>query len=148
MSLPAPLSRAARRGESVASCDLPRSDGTPGAFRAWVAARLDERQAALLGDELAVVASELATNAVRHGLAPIRAALIVMDDPEGGLRARLEVDDSGSGFTPGANVNDLDGYPSLDCHGRGLLIVAELSRCWGVERREGHHVVWAELAAM
>ncbi|MFF0483224.1 ATP-binding protein [Streptomyces sp. NPDC004435] len=116
-------------------------------LRAWVAARLDERQSALLGDELAVVASELATNAVRHGLAPIRAALAVVEAPGGGLRARLEVADSGAGFTPGVNVRDLDGYPSLDCHGRGLLIVAELSRRWGVERREDRHVVWAELAA-
>ncbi|MCX5078694.1 ATP-binding protein [Streptomyces sp. NBC_00513] len=148
MPLPASFTPTADRFITAYDCRLPCDDRAPAELRAWVGAHLNKYQSRLLGDDLAVVASELATNAIRHGGVPVWVALMLAEDSSKAVHARLEVADSGPGFTPGCNSRGLDDYPSLECDGRGLRIVAELARRWGVERSHGKHIVWAELGGV
>jgi anti-sigma regulatory factor (Ser/Thr protein kinase) len=90
-----------------------------------------DREAALL------VASELVSNAVRHGAAPITLCLERLDD--GALR--VEVCDAGDGIEP-LQVDSGDWATT----GRGLAIVAALARDWRVERRANGKSVSAEIA--
>lgn len=88
-----------------------------------------------LADDIAMVTSELATNAVLHGERPIRITVETSAD-----RLRIEVTDAG----PGMPV-ELDASPELET-GRGLAIVAALAQDWGAERLPGSgKVVWAEV---
>ncbi|MGW4055320.1 ATP-binding protein [Streptomyces sp. NPDC004779] len=116
----------------------------PSELRHWIRKRLTEREVELVGDDLAVVASELASNAVVHGRAPAYASLIKAE-ALGEVCVRLEIGDSGSGFDP-ARIS-VDQAPDLPSGGRGLLIVAALSRTWGWRRVDHGHLVWAELGA-
>jgi two-component sensor histidine kinase len=88
--------------------------------------------------ELRLLASELVTNAVRHG----------RPDGAGGLRlgiavthttARITVADGGAGFVPPPAPPDLT-TPG----GWGLVVVDRLADRWGVEAGRGTRV-WAEI---
>jgi GAF domain-containing protein/anti-sigma regulatory factor (Ser/Thr protein kinase) len=81
-----------------------------------------------------LILTELVTNASLHGSPPVTVGVDVSRD-----RARLEVEDTSSG-TP---VRPAPGTESMT--GRGLLLVEALSDRWGVERRNGGKVVWAEV---
>jgi anti-sigma regulatory factor (Ser/Thr protein kinase) len=86
-------------------------------------------------DAIALVCSELITNAVVHAGGAVRVGVTDL-----GQRIRLEVDDGGRG------------QPSLRTHeagpgGLGLRIVAELSEQWGSEPTAGGKRVWAVMAA-
>ena len=84
-------------------------------------------------EDLRLVLSELATNAVVHGRGP---TVDVRLSSEAGVVSG-EVVDEGKGF-------DLPPSPSLDAPGgRGLAIVGALTGCWGVERGSTH--VWFQL---
>lgn len=86
-------------------------------------------------DDVAMLASELATNAVLHGERPIAITVEASAD-----RLRVEVVDA----APSMPV-ELDAGPELE-RGRGLAIVAALANQWGAERLPGSgKVVWAEL---
>jgi anti-sigma regulatory factor (Ser/Thr protein kinase) len=93
------------------------------------AAALDRRR---LGD-LALVVSELVTNAVVHG----RGAITLRLQRDGEI-ARGEVVDEGGGFARQIRERGPD-----DVGGRGLMIVESLSSRWGVY--EGTTHVWFEL---
>lgn len=84
-------------------------------------------------EDLRLVLSELATNAIVHGTGPSIDVHLAADGPV----VRGEVVDAGDGFaTPPP--------PSFDAPGgRGLAIVGALTRRWGVERGSTH--VWFEL---
>ena len=85
-------------------------------------------------DDVSLCVSELATNALLHGVPPGRGFLLrVRRD---GDVLRVEVHDSGSG-TPRVAEGADEG-------GRGLLLVAALSDKWGVEERDPGKVVWCE----
>ncbi|WP_110944826.1 ATP-binding protein [Streptomyces niger] len=95
-------------------------------------------------DDAVLCVSELATNAVRHGVPPGRAfrlRLYQYGDDSGTVR--IEVHDSGPGWprtrsSPhGADAED----------GRGLLLVAALADKWGVDERNPGKVVWVTLGA-
>jgi anti-sigma regulatory factor (Ser/Thr protein kinase) len=96
---------------------------------------LDDRSgAADVVADAATIASELVTNAVTAGSSAIELCL--------GLRPNavyIEVADDAEGtVTPG--------HPApTDPKGRGLLVVAALSREWGVTGDEGTKHVWAEI---
>jgi anti-sigma regulatory factor (Ser/Thr protein kinase) len=92
-------------------------------------------QADRSGDALLCV-SELATNALVHGVPPGRGFRLQLS--YGGGVLRVEVHDSGAG-TP--RIAD-----DADEGGRGLLLVSALSDKWGVGARDPGKVVWCELA--
>lgn len=108
------------------------------------AARIARRH---VGDELAdwpnvedieLVASELTTNAVEHGAAPIDLALELID---GHLRLTV------------SNADGL-GHPERrlagneDAHGRGVTLVSLLAQDWGWSREGGRLCVWADFSAV
>jgi anti-sigma regulatory factor (Ser/Thr protein kinase) len=90
-------------------------------------------------DQLALVVSELVTNAVLHADTasgdPIRLQVRLRSG-----RARIEVRDCGPGFdAPAANPDP------LTAGAQGLWIVAALSDAWGVVRGPGGCTVWCEV---
>jgi anti-sigma regulatory factor (Ser/Thr protein kinase) len=91
-------------------------------------------------DDALLCVSELATNALLHGVPPGRGfRLRLALHPDGVLR--VEVHDSGPG-----ELRYGDTSPESE-HGRGLLLVTLLADKWGVEAREPGKVVWCEFAA-
>lgn len=85
-------------------------------------------------DDVVVCVSELATNALVHGVPPGRGYRLMLWLHEG--RVRVEVHDSGDG-EPG--VREPDGES-----GRGLVIVDALADRWGLGQRVPGKVVWCE----
>lgn len=88
-------------------------------------------------DDAVLIVSELVSNAVLHAQGAESVAALLFDDC-----LRLE-------------VGDRDGFPPQPHHyadtaptGRGLGLVATLSRGWGWEPQEAGKTVWAELALM
>ncbi|MFI5978707.1 ATP-binding protein [Streptomyces sp. NPDC051452] len=90
-------------------------------------------------DDVLLCVSELATNALLHGVPRGRGYLLRLVRHGGGV-LRVEVHDSGSGEV---RVPE----PSVDAEGgRGLLLVTALSDKWGVEPRSPGKIVWCEFA--
>ncbi|MFC9848510.1 ATP-binding protein [Streptomyces sp. NPDC060223] len=88
-------------------------------------------------DDVLLCVSELATNALVHGVPPGRGFQLCLRY-EGDV-LRVEVHDGG----PGApRIAD-----DADEGGRGLLLVAALSDKWGVAERDPGKVVWCEWEA-
>jgi anti-sigma regulatory factor (Ser/Thr protein kinase) len=93
-----------------------------------------------VAEDGALVAGELMTNAVQHGLGPVafRVAWYAVR-----ARLRLTVWDEGKGRAP---VRPREPGPDAE-HGRGLLIVSALAADWGqYSTPSGGKAVWAELA--
>lgn len=90
-----------------------------------------------LGDDAALVASELVTNAVVHAGTTVRVGLDL-----GLHELRLEVEDlhPRRPLPLGADV------ASEDEGGRGLLIAAALAEVWGVDYMAGAKRVWVRIA--
>lgn len=111
------------------SCDTAGPRAARHALAGWAAPHLDRD---VLADAELLV-SEVATNAVLHGVGPItlRAAL---DDE----RLRVEIVDQGSGFERQLRREGVD-----QVGGWGLEFVEDLSVNWGVH--EGSTHVWFEL---
>jgi anti-sigma regulatory factor (Ser/Thr protein kinase) len=101
--------------------------------REFVAHELAMHDLSHLADDVRLVASELATNAVRHARTPFRVVLQAVADS-----VLLSVQDSSPG-SPAHNRAD-----PLDMSGRGLEIVALVSSDWGVTvDDQGAKSVWA-----
>ncbi|GAA3958776.1 hypothetical protein GCM10022384_09580 [Streptomyces marokkonensis] len=83
--------------------------------------------------------SELATNALVHGVPPGRGFLVRLLPCGDGVR--VEVHDSGDGVpaVPQTDVRE----PGEG--GRGLLLVSELADKWGVGERAPGKIVWCEV---
>lgn len=88
-----------------------------------------------LADDVQLVVSELAANAVLHAASGFR---ITVDAD--GSRLRISVCDRG-GAAPVRQ--DLDPHAT---RGRGMIIVEAIAEDWGVETVEGGKRVWAQLA--
>ncbi len=102
--------------------------------RRFVRSHLSRHQLEDLCDDVELVASELATNAIRHAATDF--ALSLQGD---GASVLLTVHDQGAGVIPAPNVPEWS-----DAGGRGLLIAQEVSDDWGVTRgADGHTLVWA-----
>ncbi|RZS91042.1 serine phosphatase RsbU (regulator of sigma subunit) [Motilibacter rhizosphaerae] len=129
-----PLGAAARPAEWLR---LRRDPEVVADARAWVRERAaqGELEGGLV-DSLTLVASELVTNAVRHGRGD--PALRVRVSPR---RAVIEVED-GSGHLPMRRY-----AAEQDEGGRGLELIALLTERWGWRPTDGGKVVWAELSA-
>ncbi|MFJ8016512.1 ATP-binding protein [Streptomyces sp. NPDC096339] len=89
-------------------------------------------------DDLLLCVSELATNALLHGVPPGRGYRLRM--LRFGETVRVEVHDSGGGRP---RIEDRD--PGAE-GGRGLLLVAAVADRWGVGLRVPGKVVWCEFA--
>ncbi|MFF4100842.1 ATP-binding protein [Streptomyces sp. NPDC001903] len=85
-------------------------------------------------DDMLLCVSELATNALLHGVPPGRGYLLRLLRTE--RLVRIEVHDSGGG-RPAVPGSVRDG-------GRGLLIVDTLADLWGASDRRPGKVVWCE----
>lgn len=84
-------------------------------------------------DDLLLCVSELATNALRHGVPRGRGYLLRLLAFDGTVR--VEVHDSGPGLSRIAERPP----------GRGLLIVAGVADAWGVLPRSPGKVAWCEV---
>lgn len=102
----------------------------------WAATAFATRVAPALVDDVALVVSELVTNAVLHADPP--AWLRLIDRGQGAIR--VEVEDGNREIPRRA------GYGEQADTGRGLALVAALARSWGIEATPTGKVVWAELA--
>lgn len=123
------------------SPDLP-SNGDVLAVRAAARRWLDAGQVSgALAHNVVLVASELATNALRHARSGFSVSLSRIEHD----RVRVEVFDLDTRL-PSPSLPDAEATG-----GRGLQIVAALSADWGfsTEERDGLHgkVVWAEVMA-
>jgi hypothetical protein len=85
-------------------------------------------------DDAVLVVTELVTNAVLHGSAPISVEVSWTGGP-----VRLEVGDA-SPIPPA-----LRSYGSLALTGRGLKVVNATATTWGIAAEGGGKVVWAEV---
>lgn len=101
--------------------------------RDFVCAHLVTHSLRYLVNDVRLVTSELATNAIEHARTPFDVSL-----ERSGHSVRLTVQDSSSS-TPQLVLVD-----SLALGGRGLLIVQQLSSDWGVDTSAtGAKSVWA-----
>ena len=117
------------------SCDIQLAIQPVSASRArdFVREHLAEQGLARLEDDVTLVVSELATNAMVHARTPFKVCLQAFEQT-----LLLEVED---GCQAGPVVVAARG---LDTSGRGLTIVTLLSRDWGVNARTNGKSVWAE----
>lgn len=120
---------------------LPRDSHAPAMARAAVAgfSRQSELGAGGLST-LALLVSELVSNAVLHSDAPPASEIELCARLLDGASVRVEVVDEGSGFT----VRPRD--PSRMDGGYGLFLVDRQATQWGVDRKGGTRV-WFELRA-
>lgn len=108
-----------------------RVPGSVRAVREFVVSVIGDRPAA---EDAALLASELATNAVRYGEGQIEVSVQEMDDV-----IRVEVHDD-SRELPVLRFPGERGSA-----GRGLQIVATLALGWGAETRGAGNAVWFTL---
>lgn len=99
--------------------------------------RVDELELDAAAREVVVLlVSELVTNSVRHARGRSVGLLVEVDEG----KARVEVVDAGSGFTP--PPAPVPGEPRRS--GWGLYLVERFADRWGVSS-EGHTRVWFEV---
>ncbi|WP_310723976.1 ATP-binding protein [Streptomyces sp. N2A] len=92
-------------------------------------------------EDIVLCVSELATNALLHGVPPGRGYRLWLSLPEAATGTlRIEVHDSGGG-EPCVPTAAVTGDAEA---GRGLLLVAALADAWGVGERVPGKVVWCE----
>ncbi|MEU3305161.1 SpoIIE family protein phosphatase [Streptomyces sp. NPDC006678] len=116
----------------VASWTLPGDETAIRRARNLAACQLAEWGLEDLEDSTTLIVSELVTNAVRHSTGPIGLRLIQHQV------LTVEVSDAGA-CTPRARSPR-----TMDEHGRGLFLVAQLSQRWGSRPVPDGKVVWAE----
>ncbi len=92
-------------------------------------------------EDVGLLVSELATNAVRHGRVPGRRFRVEVAVT--GSVLRVAVVDARGERRPGAGTVPAPG--DRDEHGRGLMIVGALAARWDVERLDVGKRIWAEL---
>ncbi|MFB8241646.1 ATP-binding protein [Kitasatospora purpeofusca] len=127
--------------------ELTADERAPGRLRGWLTALLGDWQLTHLADDLALIATELATNALRHGGTAALATLSLSGSDRASRVLRLEIRDSGPGFDPRECIPATGaGDTAESCGGRGLLLVAALSSRWGALDTGAGQLVWAELA--
>jgi hypothetical protein len=116
----------------VAGCDLPEDPRAAGQARQYIRAQLAAWGLADLALTTELLVSELVGNAVRHAKGPVRLRL---------LRSRTLVCEvyDGSLNTPRIRRADY-----TDEGGRGLQLVAALSRRWGARYLHDGKCIWTE----
>ncbi|MEU7636497.1 SpoIIE family protein phosphatase [Streptomyces sp. NPDC039016] len=117
----------------VASWDLSADPAAVAGARTLAGRQLSEWGLEPLRFTTELVVSELVTNAIRHGSGPITLRLIRQD-----AALICEVFDTGS------TAPHLRHARTTDEGGRGLLIVAQLTRRWGTRYTANGKIIWAE----
>ena len=99
------------------------------------------------GAELVVLAvSELAGNAIVHTASGAPGGQFVVHLAAFADRWQVRVDDAGSATEPHVVVDGMDAEDDWDAEsGRGLAMVASISRKWGVLGDRDARAVWAEI---
>lgn len=129
----------------TAATSIPATLRAAGQARHFVADALQAWGLAALSETTVLIASELVTNALVHGLAGEALAdgqevtVRVIDVPGG---VRLEVDDHNPAALPAACAAAGD-----DEHHRGLLLLEHLAAAHGEVLRPGGKTVWAQVRA-
>lgn len=132
-------------GHPAYSQSLPCTDESVALARLSVAATLRAWGLEDLVDDARLIASELATNAVRH--AARHAA-----DPEQRGRFRLKVERPGDHLVRISTFDRSQAVPRIVQasetaeSGRGMAVVEALSCRWGIDRKPWGKGVWAECA--
>ncbi|MFD9004123.1 SpoIIE family protein phosphatase [Streptomyces sp. NPDC059582] len=117
----------------VASWTLPGDESAARRARNLAALQLAEWGLEGLEDSTRLIVSELVTNAVRHSDGPI------------GLRLLRHQVLTCEVFDTGVCSPRLRRARTTDEHGRGLFLVAQMSRRWGARSVAGGKVVWVEM---
>ncbi|MFK0261330.1 SpoIIE family protein phosphatase [Streptomyces angustmyceticus] len=120
--------------QRIATWDLPADPALVSGVRAAVTRQLAEWGLHDVVFATELLLSELVTNAIRYGAAPIQVRL---------LHDRTlicEVSDAGS------TAPHLRHAATTDEGGRGLFLVAQLAQAWGTRYTSGGKVIWAECA--
>ena len=120
---------------------LERGRGAPARARRALSRFMEQSElAAIDGATLALLVSELVSNAVLHSDAPCASEILLCAQVLAGRAVRVEVIDAGSGFDPAPRD------PARTIGGYGLFLVSRQAARWGVDG-EGGTRVWFELAA-
>lgn len=114
---------------------FPRRRTSVGASRVFVVHVLREWQLPDLIDDIELCVSELATNALLHGVPPGREFAVQLDLTND--LVRLAVRDSGDGRP------EIQHPDESSCSGRGLFLVGELAADFGVAHHVVGKTVWA-----
>jgi two-component sensor histidine kinase len=122
-----------RLGEPVVAIDLPPTTAAPGEARALVREHWSAQTGPEVLDAVGLCVSELVTNAIDHAQPPYRLRL-----SERGRTLRIELEDA----TVDAPI--VRSQHPLQARGRGMYLIATLSRAWGVLPCEHGKTVWAE----
>ncbi|WUH97299.1 ATP-binding protein [Spirillospora sp. NBC_00431] len=122
----------------LGTCVIPAAPENVANGRRWLLGRLEpilgKRHSAC--DDSVLLLSETLTNAIVHGTG----RLVEVDAYVDAANVRIEVTDEGGGTVPHRR-DDPDGL-----HGRGLPILAMLTRAWGFEQLDdGRLRVWFEV---
>jgi len=117
--------------------ELGPDESAPGAARRFVVSWLERWGYGHLASDVALMTSELATNAVQHVAEPF---VVAVEDLGRGVR--VTIDD------PVPVVPVRRSPAPFDTGGRGLEIIASLASTWGAEVHDGDgKSVWFEASA-
>jgi anti-sigma regulatory factor (Ser/Thr protein kinase) len=124
-----------RRAATPAHLTLPSVAASVAQARRFLRGWLGDAAGTRFGEDLALVVSELVSNAIRHS------TLSAIHLSRDGERVRVEVDDENGGVPRPVAVLEPDA-PS----GRGLFIVDRIVTDWGWNRlSDGRKRVWCEM---
>ncbi|MFF4759447.1 SpoIIE family protein phosphatase [Streptomyces sp. NPDC001292] len=121
----------------VATWDIPADPSLVASVRKQVVDRLDDWGLSGAAFTAELVVSELVTNAIRYGTPPIRLRLIHDES-----HLTCEVSDTTH------TAPHLRRAKAWDEGGRGLLLVAQLTRRWGSRHTAEGKTIWAELSLL
>ncbi|MEU6119331.1 SpoIIE family protein phosphatase [Streptomyces sp. NPDC047117] len=116
----------------VADWEVAQDPAEVGRLRAECGAKLREWGLADIGFSTELILSELITNAIRYGAAPVRLRL---------LHDRSLICEVADGSSTAPHLRRAT---SMDEGGRGLFLVAHLAQRWGTRYVPGGKVIWTE----
>ncbi|SDQ04020.1 ATP-binding SpoIIE family protein phosphatase [Quadrisphaera sp. DSM 44207] len=128
--------RAHPRARAVARTSLPSSPASVSPARRFAVQACRDAGLEDLTDTVALLVSEVATNAVRHGEGDVRITVLAA-----AASVRIEVADDAAGAPVPRTAREEDEG------GRGLALVDALSTAWGAEPAGRGKVVWFEVGA-